>query len=45
MVLSDKPYSIAIDIDEATNKATVFINFLINLDGKRSGVGGLERYG
>ena len=40
---SGKPYSIDIDFDEATRKATVFINFLVSLDGKRVGVAGMGR--
>ena len=38
---SGKDYSI--DIDEATNKATVFINYGIKIDGEIRGVGGIGR--
>lgn len=38
---SGEDYSIDIDVDEATNKTTVFINYALKIDGAVKGVGGI----
>ena len=42
---SDKQYELSLDIDKQTQQATVFINYVIEIDGVRAGVAGMSRSG
>ena len=40
---SDKPYELSLDIDKITGQATIFINYIIKVDGVRVALGGVGR--
>ncbi|WP_261843006.1 methyl-accepting chemotaxis protein [Aliamphritea ceti] len=40
---SDKPFELALDIEKTLNKAAVFINYAISIDGQRVAIGGVGR--
>lgn len=40
---SDREYELSLDIDQSSEQAIVFINYNINVEGKRIGVGGIGR--
>lgn len=42
-VKSGKEFSVDIDVDEATQKSTVFINYAIKINGVTQGVGGIGK--
>ena len=38
---SDKPFELSLDVDKTTQKLVVFINYVIEVDGVRSGIAGI----